>query len=334
MVQWWKIALPAAIGLAFTGWMLYSEVDAESFSSIHYSLKMVLYLLLAFVFMAGRDVGYMMRIRLFARGELSWRQAFRVIMLWEFTSAITPTTVGGTSVAVVFVHKEGLSVGKSATMVMLTAFFDELFFAIVFPLVIVMVGFSHLFSFPGVSTLMPIIIAGYGVKLLLTLALSYGIFVNPRGFGRLIIGIFSLPGLRKWRRGAIQSAVDIELSSKEIKHYKWHFWLKAFGATAMSWCSRFLVANAIFLAFVSIEDHVLVFARQLAMWVPMIISPTPGGAGFAEYIFTNFLGDIVSGNSAGLTPVIALLWRGVTYYPYLIIGAIIIPRWVASLRKK
>jgi hypothetical protein len=33
-------------------------------------------------------------------------------MLWEFTSAITPSTVGCTAVAVLFIHKERISVGS------------------------------------------------------------------------------------------------------------------------------------------------------------------------------------------------------------------------------
>lgn len=333
-ISWWKIALPIVLGLGFAGWLIYTEVKPEVIYAVNFSFKTLLFILLAFVFMAGRDFGYMIRIRLLARGELSWRQAFRVIMLWEFTSAITPTTVGGTSVAVVFVHKEGLSVGKSATMVMLTAFFDELFFVLVFPAIIMLVGYDQIFGFPGASTLMPVILGGYLIKLSLVVILSYGLFFNSKGLGRLIIGIFSLPFLKRWRRSAIKASSDINLSARQIKHYSWHFWLKALAATAMSWGSRFLVANAIFLAFVSVEDHLLVFARQLAMWVPMIISPTPGGAGFAEYIFQNFLGDIIQGANHSLTPVIALLWRMVTYYPYLIVGAFIIPRWVASLRKK
>lgn len=333
-IRWWKIAIPVLLGLGFAGWLIYTEVKPEVIYALDFSVKTLLYIILAFMFMAGRDLGYMIRIRLFARGDLTWKQAFRVIMLWEFTSAITPTTVGGTSVAVVFVHKEGLSVGRSATMVMLTAFFDELFFAVIFPLIILLVGFDRMFGFPGASTLMPVIVAGYLVKLSLASALSYGLFFNPKGLGRLLVKIFSLPFIRRWRSSAEKAASDLELSAREIKSYPRSFWFKAFGATSISWISRFLVANAIFMAFVTLEDHILVFARQLAMWVPMIISPTPGGAGFAEYIFQNFLGDVIQGANSSLTPVIALLWRLVTYYPYLIIGALIIPRWVASLRKK
>lgn len=331
-IKWWKIALPVAIGLGAAAWLIATEIDGSIISGLSLTFRTLIYILLAFIFMAGRDLGYIMRIRLFARGDLSWKQAFRVIMLWEFTSAITPSTIGGTSVAVVFVHKEGLSVGKSASMVMLTAFFDELFFAIIFPVIILLVGGSVLFSFPGASTLMPIIIAGYFVKLTLASVLSYGLFFNARGLGRVIVKIFSTRLLKRWKAGAERTAADLELSSAEIKNYEWSFWLKAFGTTALSWCSRFLVANAIFMAFVTIADHVLVFARQLAMWVPMIISPTPGGAGFAEYIFSNFLSDVTSTADAGIIPLIALLWRGVTFYPYLIIGALIIPKWLAKFK--
>lgn len=325
----WQIMIPVILGLGVAAWMIKRDVDVEVLSSIDFTLHTFLFILLAFVFMIGRDVGYMWRLRLFARGELTWKQAFRVIMLWEFTSAITPFTIGGTAVAVVYVHKEGVSVGKSSAIVMLTAFFDELFFALCFPLIVLIVGWDTLFGFEGAGALLPMVFAGYGVKLLLTLVLSYGLFWNPKGLGRLIVRLFSTRLLRRWKDGAVKTANDLRSSSREIKKYKFSFWLKAFAATSLSWTSRFLVANAIIMAFVTISDQLLVFGRQLAMWVPMIVSPTPGGAGFAEYIFTGFLGDVISGQTLGMTAIIALLWRSVTFYPYLLIGILIIPRWLA-----
>ena len=33
----------------------------------------------------------------------------------------------------------------------------------------------------------------------------------------------------------------------------------------------------------------LIFARQLIMWIMMLISPTPGGSGFAEFVFKEYL---------------------------------------------
>lgn len=336
-VSKWKIALPIVIGLGVVAVMLWREARPEVFANFHFTFDAVLFLLLAFVFMAGRDIGYMIRIRLFSDGFLTWRQAFRVIMLWEFTSAVTPSTIGGTSVAVIFVHREGLSVGKSATMVMLTAFFDELLFVLLFPLLTIAVGKGVMFGFDGAAAIIPFVWSGWGVKLCLVALLSYGLFFRPRGLKWLIVTLFKLPVLRRWRQGAAQAGTDIILSSKEIRSYSKSFWLKAFAATFLSWCSRFLVANAIFMAFFTISDHLVVFARQFAMWIMMIISPTPGGSGFAEYIFQNFLGDIVpvdQATQAGTVAMIALMWRVVTYYPYLFIGAFILPKWLIRTKKQ
>lgn len=332
-VEWWKIALPVVIGLSIVGWMIGDELTREVWANFNFNLRAVAFILLAFLFMVGRDLGYIIRVRLFARGGLSWRAAFRVIMLWEFTSAITPSAVGGTSVAVLFVHKEGLAVGRSATIVMLTAFFDELFFAIIFPLLLLFVGSNAIFGVEMGSQLMLFALIGFGVKLAFLLALSYGLFVNPHGLKWALSNIFRLPVLRRWRDGAIKAGDDIILSSAEIKHYNWSFWFKAFAATTLSWSSRYLVANALFMAFFAVGDHLLLFARQLAMWIMMLVAPTPGGSGFAEYIFSNFLGDIIPVDSSmqvGAAALIALLWRVVTYYPYLLIGAVILPRWLRT----
>ena len=58
----------------------------------------------------------------------------------------------------------------------------------------------------------------------------------------------------------------------------------------------------------------------------MLVSPTPGGSGFTEYVFSKYLTDFLP--LPELAVVMALLWRLVTYYPYLIIGVIIVPRWI------
>ena len=65
----------------------------------------------------------------------------------------------------------------------------------------------------------------------------------------------------------------------------------------------------------------------------MRVAPTPGGRGFAEYIFTNFRSGVIPVGAAiqiGTAAVSALLWRLVTYYPYLIMGAVILPRWLRN----
>ena len=116
---------PILIGLGVVGYMLWRDFDPAVFAGISFTWHTAFWLLMAVLFMFGRDLGYMIRIRVLSGDSLNWRQAFRVIMLWEFTSAITPSAVGGTSVAILYVHKEGISVGRSSAILILTSFLDE-----------------------------------------------------------------------------------------------------------------------------------------------------------------------------------------------------------------
>jgi len=68
------------------------------------------------------------------------------------------------------------------------------------------------------------------------------------------------------------------------------------------------------------------------MWIILLVSPTPGGSGIAEFIFSDFLGDIIP-NADWAIP-LAVLWRLISYYPYLFIGAIVLPRWLSKVFKK
>jgi len=326
-----KVILPTVIGLGVVVYLFYREFDPEIFSRITFTWTSALWLFAAFLCMVGRDFGYMIRIRALSDWELNWRQAFRIIMIWEFTSAATPGSVGGTSVATLFVHKEGINVGRSSAIVMMTSLLDELYFVLMFPLLILLVKSGVLFAIPDspgwTHGLMAIALIGYGIKLIWVLALGYGVFFNPRGLSRLIYRIFHMPGLRRWKRGAGKAALDIIVSAKEMKSKKAKYWIDALLSTFLAWTSRYWVVNFMFLAFFAVNEHFLIFARQLVMSLILLVSPTPGGSGVAEFTFDIFLGDFIP-QIAGFAIALAFLWRLISYYPYLIIGALMVPKWL------
>lgn len=330
-----KIIWPVIIGLLVVGYMIWRDINVDIFKNIRFTWHSVLFLLFAVLCIVGRDFGYMLRIRLLSSNQLTWRQAFRVIMLWEFTSAITPTTVGGTSVAILYVHKEGIGLGRSSTIILLTSLLDELYFIIMFPLLLLLVGPAALFEISAsgivVKSLMSFALIGYLLKFAYVLILSYGLFINPDGLKWLLLKIFKIRFLRKWYSEAVKVGNDIVASSLEIRKYSAGFWAKAGAFTFLSWSSRYMVANMLITALFNVTDQLLLFARQLVMWIMMLIMPTPGGAGIAEYIFTTYCRDLIDVPAAmqlGAVSVIALLWRLITYYPYLAIGAVIFPRWL------
>ena len=139
-----KIIYPVLIGLGVVSYMLYKEFDITAFRLITFTWTSVWWLLVAILCMVIRDLGYIIRIRILSGGRLNWVKAIRIIFLWEFTSAVTPSAIGGTSLAILFVNKEGIKVGRSSAMVMATSFLDELYFILMFPVILLSVSQSAL----------------------------------------------------------------------------------------------------------------------------------------------------------------------------------------------
>ena len=122
-----KIFIPIGLGLLVAGWLLYTEFDLESFVQVEWGLNTVFWIFMSLVMVATRDFGYMYRIRHLTDKAISWRNSFDVIMLWEFSSAISPSVVGGSGVAVFIVNKEGVKLGKSTAVVMVTGVLGRAF---------------------------------------------------------------------------------------------------------------------------------------------------------------------------------------------------------------
>lgn len=333
-----RIVIPILMGLAVVAWVIFREIDTSILSNLSFSWSSLFWILVAWCCMIGRDLGYMIRIRILTENDLTWRQAFKVIMLWEFTSAISPSTVGGTALAVVFIHKEGISVGRSTSVVLATSFLDELYFVVMFPVILLIVGKDMLFitSLQGtgagfLNNLMIIAVIGYTVIFAWVLLVGYGLFINPEGLRRIIVSFFRLPFFRRWKESAIRAGDDIVQSSRELKAKSFAFWLKASMATFLSWTSRYWVINAILLAFFAVQEHFLIFARQLVTWIMMIISPTPGGSGFAELILGRYITDAIPvdpASAGSIALAMTIIWRMISYYPYLLIGVLIVPGWI------
>ena len=327
-----RVIIPVLLGLGVVAFLVFRDFDPEPFYKIRWTFYSSLWIFIALLMMATRDIAYMYRIRLLTDKQLSWRRAFDVIMLWEFASSVTPSVVGGSAAALFIVSKEGISPGRSTAIVMITALLDELFYITMVPVIFLLVGTHTLFtsakSYLFMNTQLGvegIFLLGYLFIVVLTAIISYGVFIRPRGFKWILLRIFKLPFLRKWRPKAGEAGDDIIITSREMRGKPLLFWARAYLSTFISWTARFWVVNFLIMSVTPVSDHLLIYARQLVMWVILLISPTPGSSGVAEYLFSDFLGDFIP---IGLTVALALLWRVVSYYSYIFLGAIILPNWV------
>lgn len=333
-----RIIIPVIIGLAVATYLVIRNFDRSAFENIDWTYHSTLAIFIAILLMGVRDLAYMYRIRLLTDKQLSWRKSFDVIMLWEFASSVTPSIVGGSAIALYIVNREGISVGRSTAIVMVTALLDELFYIIMVPVIFIIVGTKNLFITEGQFALFntelgtkAVFVIGYAFILFLTTIIIFAVFFRPRGFKWILLRIFKIPFLRKWRVRAGEAGDDIIVTSKEMKTKPITFWIKAYLATVFSWTARFWVVNFLIMAVISVNEHFLIYARQLIMWVILLISPTPGGSGVAEFVFSDFLGEFIT---PGLSPALAILWRLISYYLYIFIGVIVLPNWIKRVYSK
>jgi len=293
---------------------------------------MILYIILAFLLMVGRDLGLMWRYRLMSDKKLSWLQVFNVNILCEFTSTVTPMAVGGSSMVVLFLNKEGLNAGRSAAIMISCLFLDELFFVLACVLFFFIVPLQDLF---GMSTALSVgvqtvFFVANAIIVVWTFILFTALFKRPDWVKKILFRVFSLRPLRSKRKQVTQFTKSLEICSSELSKKSFLFWIQSFVATVFSWCCRYLVVNALLLAFTPLGNHLVAFGRQLILWILMAVSPTPGGSGLGEFMFKEYYSEFFT--VSGVAIIVAFLWRIITYYLYLVAGVFIIPHWVKKLR--
>lgn len=325
-----KAIIPVVIGLAIVLYIFFTDPDLTT-DNLRLIFKASFpVLILALVVLLCRDLGYIYRIRTLTSKDLTWKSSIYVILLWEFASAVTPSVVGGTAVAIFILMKENIKLGRAIAYVILTAILDNSYFIVGAPLVLL---FTDGEVFPGYygkwSTFFYI---SYTLILVYTLIMSFAVFFKPRFFKWLLIKITGFKYLRKWRSEAVVQGDELILASRELRGKSFSYWLKIVAATAFIWTARYLLLNTIISAFTnpSFGEHISLFSRQIIMWVVMLISPTPGAAGFAEVSFGGFFEDYLG----EFILIINICWRLLTFYFYLFVGIFVMRKWIGKVFKK
>lgn len=320
-----------AISLGIVFYIFFSDpnITTNSLKRIFEAAWVPIFITFLFIFFRG--AGYVYRIKTLSINELTWTDSVYVIVLWEFASAVTPSVVGGTAVAVYILLKQGLPLGKALAFVMLTAILDNLFFLVSAPLAIF---FTDGQAFPAAGNMQSRIgnslpyffYLSYGLIAFYTLVMTYALLIRPRAAKWVLIKITGIRFLKKWRNDAIVQGDELILASKQLRNKASSYWYKIIGATVFVWLARYLILNTLITAYtdLSFADHMLVFARSIIMWIVMLVSPTPGSSGTAEYFFQEFYQPFLGEYTFG----VSIFWRLLSYYPYLLLGAIVLPRWI------
>lgn len=336
----WKTALPLVFGAAVAIWLIRKDIDMATLRSIPLDGHTLICIGLALLAVVGRDFGLAWRFHTIAAGDLTWKRAFRTDIMCAFTSAITPSVVGGSALAIFYLNREGISIGRATALTLTTLFLDELFFVVFCPIMVLIVPLSDLFAagasvsegvsafLGGVEIVFWLVYAGIVVW---TAVLYIAILARPDATSHVLEKMSGWRILRQFSGKILNMAHNMVATSQWVKGRSARWWLNVFGSTVLSWFSRYFVVSFLFLAFVPSASQLLVFARQFVVWVVLMVSPTPGGSGISEWLFATYYGDLIG--SVGLAAVLALVWRLLSYYIYIIGGCTLLPGYFGENKK-
>ena len=316
---------------------MWRQLDWDEFSSIQFASSTIFWLLMAVLMYVARHLFYAWRLRVMTSEEFTWGKSIQLIVIWEFASAVSPTSIGGSAVALFLLAQEKISGAKTISVVLYSMVIDTIFFIISLPLLYFIIG--PIIIRPGMDSTADLDGFGYTFWAVLIFMASYGavfaygLFWRPDHLKKLLLWFSRLGFLKRFKDDLEKTAYDVVITSQEISTKPATFHIYASIATWGAWITRFLALNCIIIALIAATptdfyNQLLIYARGESMHAITAFSPTPGGAGVAEYLFGGFFSDYIP---KGIATVIALIWRIITYYPYLVLGAIVIPVWLRSI---
>lgn len=332
-----RIVPPILIGLGVVFYLIWQQYDPELFRQISWTRRTIFWLGLAVFVYVIRHMFYAWRLRVLSDKLFSWGKSIELVFLWEFSTAVSPFSVGGAAVALLFLAQEKISAAKTVSIVVYTMIVDTLFFLISLPLLYFIIG--PLVVRPGAKSAADL--EAYGITfwtLLIFMSVYgaiffYGVFINPGGLRTFLHWLSNRKILSRFKQGLIDTGNDVVVTSTDVKQQPFSFHFKIFFSTFGAWITRFMAVNFIILALITsvpldFWNQFVIFGRAEAMHSITQFSPTPGAAGVTEYLFGGFFSDYIS---IEIAIVVALIWRLITFYPYLLAGVIIIPNWIKNV---
>lgn len=331
-----KLAIPIFIGLATAAYFFLQNFDIHAYQSIHWTITTSFWLLAAVLSVFTRLLCYAYRLIVLSNYELSWRRAVQVIILWEFSSAISPGIVGGTAAALLLLAREKkIDTGKGTAIVLATSFLDVLFYVLAVPLMALWVAradvIPHSIGYLAEGAIWHYFITIYSLFLGWAILLGFGLFFKPRGIAQFVMFFTKLPFLTRFSSKVKKWGENLILAAEAFRKESFWHWLKAFSGTSFAWISRFILVNCLILALGNGKEVAEIFAKQLVMWAALMIPATPGAVGMAEWLFSGFMNEYFM--NAQLTNTTAFLWRLLSYWPYLFAGLLVFPVWYRATAK-
>ncbi|MFZ2534578.1 lysylphosphatidylglycerol synthase transmembrane domain-containing protein [Methanothrix sp.] len=286
------------------GWFLLLAVALHVFSWMLYALRLKL-----LASMAGH--------------EITLPLSFRCTLASNFLAAITPSSAGGEPLRIKVLADDGMSYGAATAVVISERLLDSIFFLTSLALFLMVSGFF----------------AGFGLKvgaiflvfLLAFLAFLRQLIIRPKRVARLMEWIKKKTGNR-----AIVLTIEREIwlfrdAGIQLAKETMRCLPVLVVMTALIWFSDFLVPSALLAGMAQDPSILLSVTAQNILAIVSLLPLTPGASGIAElgmsYLYSTFV------SPALLLPLI-VLWRLITYFLNIVVGAAFAGATINGMMKK
>lgn len=319
----------AFVLLAVTLVILYFVLKDDFHSIIDNLLKMNLWwflvaLLCYVLYIVFKSLAFQITVKQ-EKKEVTFKRSIIHNMIIQFFNGITPFSTGGQPMEVYMLKKQGIRYSRGVNIILQTFIFYQTAL-VLYGIVAVTLNFYFRF-FDKVAILKNLILIGFLINTLVV------VFLFIIAFSKKLTHFFV--------HLAIKLLYKIKLvKNKEETLEKWNERLEKFhectsqlkqnkglfvrGVLYQFISLTFFYVIPLFIAFsmndyVSLDPLKAIVASAYVLIIGSFV-PIPGASGGIEYGFLAFFGNFISGS---VLPSMLLMWRFITYYLAMIIGAIL-----------
>ena len=282
----------------------------------------ILFLIIAFVLMVLNVLFQSFSMHQYLKiiePKYKFKDTFILMLSALFFNAITPFSSGGQPFQVYILNKQKIDVSKSTNALIQNFLSYQI--ALIIMGVLAIIANSFLDIIPNTSLLRHIVIIGFIVNVLVLafiLYLSKAKSLNTKLFNKIINFIFKFIKNNNNLKDKINEKIDEFYTANE--YYKANKYLLV-KTTFLNCLSLLFLYSIPLLIFNSIGQNINIIDSIVCSSYTFFVGsfvPIPGGTGGLEYAFLEFFKVF---SSSAIISTCMILWRFITYYLSMILGA-------------
>ena len=299
----------------------YEIITSLSHINLVYVLLALLFFLLSIVLK-----GYVNYLIIDDQEKVNKREAIKQNFISQFFNGITPFSTGGEPMGVYMLVERGISLPKATNNMVQSFIFYQVALVICGTLAVI---YNFIFQiFPKIQLLQKLVLLGFIINIIvvLLLLLTYSAKATHK-MSQIVIKILKVLRINVKEEEVSKKFDDYYKSFQVLKQKKG---LIIIGITLniISLFCLYLVPYWIVCGMRDTSQISIIETLVSSAYVYLIgaFVPIPGASGGIEYGFAQFFGNFIE---APHTSAILIVWRFITYYLGIIIGAILF-----NIRKK